>query len=117
MSQVAGANRRIHSRRSARLPARLSHEAESVDGVVENIGEGGAFFATENLELNAEEGSPVTLSFRCLREGAEQFVERPGSVLRTERYFDGEKVVRAYAVRFDETMSMDGVVPADAETV
>jgi hypothetical protein len=109
MSDVGQANRRIHSRRGSRLPARLAHESESVEGIVENIGEGGCFFATENLELNADEGSPVTLSFRCVKADEEHFVERNGSVLRTERYFDGEKVVRALAIRFDEQIDLGGV--------
>src|SRR5437762_2373613 len=100
MPEVGQANRRIHSRRTVRLPARLAHESDSIDGIVENIGEGGVFFATENLEMLLEEGASATLSFRCKKSGAEVRLERVGCILRTERHFDGERVLRTYAIRF-----------------
>jgi hypothetical protein len=109
MTDVSQSNRRIHSRRSARLPARLGNGTDSVEGIVENIGEGGVFFATENLELNVEEGAAVTVSFECVRPDGAERVERTGSILRMERYFDGEHVVRAFAIRFDESIALDGV--------
>jgi hypothetical protein len=102
-------NRRVHARRSARIPARLAHEGDGVDGIVENIGEGGVFFATETLELSVDDGAPVVLSFQCRRNGAEAPTELAGVVLRTERYFDGETVVRAFAIKFDALFDMDGV--------
>src|SRR5204863_7560466 len=102
-------NRRIHSRRKASVAARLTRQVDSVDGTIENIGEGGVFFATEDLELQVEEGSEVVLGFRCRQHGTDTTIQRAGCVLRTERYFDGESVVRAFAIKFDEVMSLDGL--------
>jgi hypothetical protein len=109
MSEVDAANRRIHSRHSVRLPARLSHGADAVEGTIENIGEGGVFFATQNLEIDVDEGAIGTISFRWVRNGTAEAVERTGSILRTERYFDGESVVRSFAMKFDATLAIDGV--------
>jgi hypothetical protein len=109
MSEVSAANRRIHSRRSVRLPARLTHRADAVDGTIENIGEGGVFFATHNLEIDVEEGAAGIVSFRCFRQGVPETVERSGTILRAERYFDGEAVVRAFALKFDSLLQLDGI--------
>ena len=108
MIEVTNANRRIHSRRKSRISARLSYESRSVEGMVENIGEGGVFFATEDLELAVEEGSEVQLSFPCKKDGVPHVFERQGCVLRTERYFDGEAVVRAFAIKFEEDVPVEG---------
>lgn len=109
MSEVSAANRRIHSRRSASLPGRLAHGSDAVDGTIENIGEGGIFFATHNLEIDVDEGAAAVISFRWVRSGTAETVERTGTILRTERYFDGEAVVRAFAMKFDELLALDGV--------
>jgi len=101
-------NRRIHSRRSVNVAARLDHADGSVDGVVENLGAGGVFFATEDLELKADDGASVTLSFRGAKDGADVELTRVGTVLRTELHFDGETVKRTFAIRFDEVASLDG---------
>ena len=108
MNHVSQDNRRIHSRRSARIAARLSHVDGSVDGVIENIGAGGAFFATEDLELKADDGGAVTISFRARRHGAEVDVECAGTVLRADLNFDGESVVRSFAIQFAEILALDG---------
>ena len=109
MSDVDAANRRIHSRRSVRLPARLTHGADAVEGTIENIGEGGVFFATQNLEIDVDDGAIGTISFRWIRNGAAEAIERTGSILRSERYFDGEAVVRSFAMKFEDTLEIDGV--------
>jgi hypothetical protein len=36
-------------------------------------------------------------------------VERSGTILRAERAFDGDQVVRHYAIKFDEAVSLDGI--------
>lgn len=107
MADATDANRRIHTRRKARIQARLSTGPDAVEGTIENIGEGGVFFATEDLELNVEEGSDVVVSFRCTKAGAAAALERKGCVLRMERYFDGVAVVRAFAIKFDDLMAVD----------
>jgi hypothetical protein len=109
MTDVSHANRRIHTRHKSHIPARLAHAANSVEGRVENVGEGGVFFATEDLELAVEEGSEVTVSFACRRDGVDASIERAGTVLRTERYFDGAAVFRAFAIKFDDLISLAGV--------
>jgi len=108
MSDVSQANRRIHGRRSARVAARLEHADGAVDGMIENIGAGGVFFASEDLELVAEDGSAVALEFRLRKDGADVPMRRTGTILRVERQFDGEAVVRTYAIRFDEVLAVDG---------
>ena len=92
-----GSERRIHPRTDTRLEATLSCAAGTIDGLVENVGAGGVFFATENLEVVVEEGGACTVAFSA--PSAE--VSQPGQVLRCERYFDGSKVIRAFAIKFD----------------
>lgn len=99
-------DRRIHSRVKTRVPARLLRGGDVVEGVIENIGEGGVFFATEILELPMDDGAEVTVEFRAVRDGTQQTVQLAGTVLRTERYFDGTAVVRAFAIRFDEPLDV-----------
>ena len=95
-----GQERRIHARVKTRVPARLVRGAEQVDGVIENVGEGGVFFATEILEVPLDDGSDVKVEFEAARGGAPAQMSVPGTVLRSERYFDGTAVVRAFAIRF-----------------
>ena len=104
--------RRVHSRRASDLRATLSHEGRSMDGVIENIGEGGVFFATETLEMLLDHGSHVEVRFPCRRDGEESVCELGGTVLRAERYFDGTKVVRAFAIKFDELFDLSGIALA-----
>ena len=107
---MSSENRRIHSRRKAHIVARLLLPTGSVDGKVENIGAGGVFFSTEDLELPVAEGAEVELVLRIRQDGADEVVRnRLGCVLRTERYFDGEKVVRAFAIKFDEVVPLDQI--------
>ena len=100
-------NRRVHSRRSVRLAAQVSCGKDSVEGTVENIGEGGAFFATKNLEIDLDEGEKATITFTL--PGAAAPTVRTGTVLRDELYFDGDAVVRSFALQFDEPLSLTGV--------
>jgi hypothetical protein len=99
-------DRRIHSRLKTRAPARLLRAGDVVEGVIENIGEGGVFFATEILELPVDDGAEVTVEFRASRGGPAETVQLAGTVLRTERYFDGTAVVRAFAIRFDDPIDV-----------
>jgi hypothetical protein len=101
--------RRVHPRRPSELPASLSSDGDRLEGVVENIGEGGVFFATETLEVVLEHGTRVGVAFTCNRNGRSEQIELPGTVLRTERYFDGTKVVRAFAIKFDELFDLTGI--------
>ena len=100
-------NRRVHSRRSVRLVAHVMCGKDSVEGTVENIGEGGAFFATPNLEIDLDEGEKATISFTL--PGAAEPTVRTGTVLRDELYFDGDAVVRSFALQFDEPLSLTGI--------
>ena len=93
--------RRIHPRRKTHLAATLERGTDAVEGVVENVGVGGVFFAPELLDLAASEGDAVLVT---LHVAPERRVRRSGSVLRADRYFDGSRVVRAFAIRFDERL-------------
>ncbi len=108
LQDVSHANRRIHARRITRVAARLVHADGAVDGVIENIGAGGAFFATEDLELKTEEGASAKLTFRCKKDGRDVEMTRAGTVLRADLHFDGKSVVRSFAVQFDEADPLDG---------
>jgi hypothetical protein len=109
MHEVDQANRRTHGRRSVRIRAQLTSGTDMIEGTVENIGEGGVFFATQILDADLDDGATTALTFRCLRNGTEELVERTATILRAERYFDGEVVVRAFAMRFDRAFALDGV--------
>ncbi len=109
MDEQSGAERRVHPRTNTSMVATMEHEGDTVEGMVENIGQGGVFFATEILEMLVDEGAPVTLRFTCRRDGVEEENRVPGTVLRTERYFDGTRVVRAFAVKFDDQLDLAGV--------
>jgi len=104
MNEIPHDDRRVHPRTKTDVPTSLEHEGQKVDGVIENIGRGGVFFATEELELVVDDGAEVTLRF----EADGKPCERLGTVLRTERYFDGTKVVRAFAIRFAEPYEVAG---------
>jgi hypothetical protein len=102
-------DRRIHSRIRTRIPARVRHGAECVEGFIENLGQGGAFFATDVLEVRIDDGADADVEFEVRRSGAAEPVRRHGTVLRSERYFDGENVVRAFAIRFDAELDLAGL--------
>ncbi|MCE9636616.1 MAG: PilZ domain-containing protein [Planctomycetes bacterium] len=99
-------DRRIHSRIRTRLPARLVRGAESVEGVVENVGQGGVFFATETLEVALDDGTDVEVEFEAWRGEQRVQLRLPSTILRAERYFDGTVVVRAFAIRFQEPIDI-----------
>jgi hypothetical protein len=94
--------RRIHPRTDARLDALLRSGDAAVDGVVENVGAGGLFFATENLESAIEDGAACVIEFST----ASVEIKQVGTVLRSERYFDGAKVIRAFAIKFDAQLDV-----------
>jgi PilZ domain-containing protein len=102
-------DRRIHSRVSTHVPARVVVGGETLEGAVENLGEGGVFFATQVLEQPVDEGSAVEVEIEGIREGSAVLLRLPGRVLRAERYFDGTAVVRAFAIRFDRQIELAGL--------
>lgn len=104
---MSGRERRVHPRTRIALSGELVRNGKIIEGVIENIGRGGVFFATEMLEIGVDEGDDVTLCFEAPKDGATMPLELPSSVLRVERYFDGERVVRAFAVRFDGELELD----------
>ena len=101
--------RRIHPRTPTHVPARLEAATGAVEGVIENFGRGGVFFATDDLEAPLDEGAAVTLICEAQRNGSPARLEVRGNVLRVERYFDGRTVVRAFAIRFDEPLDDAGL--------
>ena len=52
-------NLRRHPRRTLELPARLHLDWGQLEGTIENIGEGGAFFVTDTLEGAVAEGDLI----------------------------------------------------------
>ena len=56
-------NQRRSDRRPTRLPAVLAFPWGELDGTIENIAEGGAFFVTGTLEGAAEVGDRLTVAF------------------------------------------------------
>ena len=91
--------RRRYERRAVYLPARLeSPDRGVVDGHVANIGSGGAFFLTDDLETLLAEGADVTLTIESdtpLGKGIK------GYVLRIDTYFEDDRIIRSLAIRFD----------------
>ena len=102
-------DRRIHARLAVKLAARLVRDGVSIDGVVENVGQGGVFFSTETLETAVEDGARVRVEFDAVRDGAPVRICEDGTVLRAERYFDGQSVVRSFAIRFDREIALAGL--------
>ena len=94
--------RRIHPRTDTRLEAKLRCPDSLVSGIVENVGAGGVFFATEDLETSVEDGGACIVEF----EAPSKSVRQDGTVLRSERYFDGSKVIRAFAIKFDAQLDV-----------
>jgi len=102
-------NQRRHPRMEARIPAWAELAWGALEGNIENIAEGGAFFVTDTLEGAVDVGERVEMRFRD-PDSAEE-VRLAGSVLRLERYFHEGEVFRAFAVRFDEPY--EAARPAD----
>ena len=90
--------RRIHPRTVTNVRSTIRCGGSDVDGVVENIGRGGVFFSTGDLEARVDVGDPVTVALHVAERAPSEHV---GVVLRTERYFDGADVRRSFAVKFD----------------
>jgi len=95
---MAGDNLRRHPRKTIQLPARLDLDGDRLEGRIENIGEGGAFFVTDTLEGSVEEGDILHLEFAL--GGADR--RQAGIVLRVERYFHEGELFRAFAIKFEE---------------
>jgi hypothetical protein len=90
-------NLRRYIRRSERADARIRLSWGTLEGTVENIGEGGAFFATDTMEGIVEVGTPVELEV----SRSDGDFTATGTVLRFERYLHEGLVYRAFAIRFD----------------
>ena len=97
---MADQNQRRHPRIRTRIQARLGFSQFSIEGTIENIGQGGAFFATDTLEGSIHGGESVEVSFVEAETGDD--VKLRGTVLRVERYFHEGGLYRAFAVKFDE---------------
>ena len=95
--------RRIHPRTDTRLEATLRCGATAVIGIVENVGAGGVFFATDDLEAVVDDNAACCVEFETPGGSA---VKQDGTVLRGERYFDGSRVIRAFAVKFIEQLDV-----------
>lgn len=92
-------NRRQYPREKRIAPARVVFAWGMVEGRVENIGEGGAFFVTDTLEGVVVEGDRTELYVEDIPDSAP--VRLPGLVLRVERYFQEGEILRTFAIRFD----------------
>lgn len=101
-----GIERRIHPRAETRMSAELACGSDAVTGVIENIGAGGIFFATEDLEILVDDGADVVVRFEARHDDAPKNMECAGRILRSERYFDGARVVRAFAIKFAERLDV-----------
>ena len=95
--------RRIHPRTDTRIRATLRCRSDQADGVVENLGAGGVFFSTDDLEAAVDVGDGVVV---VLHLDGDATSEHAGAVLRTDRYFDGAGVRRSFAVKFDEEIEV-----------
>lgn len=108
-SEGAPQNRRAWSRLDVDLGARLRLASEKiVDGRLENLGRGGAFFVTDNLETSILAADPVELI--VVHASVETRIR--GTVLRLETFFSGTDVLRTLAIRFDEPLPDD--VPVES---
>jgi len=92
-------NLRRHPRRTTRIAARLIFPWGTLDGSVENIGEGGIFFVTDTWEGRVDVGDKMTVEFPTPEEV--EVTGFGGQVLRTERYFHEGEIFRAFAIRFE----------------
>ncbi len=97
-------NRREWSRHPVDMQARLRLASEKiVAGRLENIGRGGAFFVTDNLETSIVAADPVDL---LIVLGDDESTVR-GTVLRAETFFSGTEVLRSLAIRFETPLPDD----------
>jgi hypothetical protein len=76
-------------------------DGASVAGRVQNIGEGGAFFQTDDLESPVAEGDLVTV---LIGDPAADPLSIEGEVLRMDTEFHGGTVVRSLAIRFSTAL-------------
>jgi hypothetical protein len=97
---MAERNLRRYPRQVSRIPARVVFDWGALEGTIDNIGEGGALFATDTLEGIVQEEARATVCFEGDVPGAERRL--PGTVLRLERSFVGGEILRTLAIRFDE---------------
>ncbi len=106
-------NRRRHDRRAVRLMARLESSVRGkVHGHVVNIGSGGAFFITDDLETLLAENSEVTLYVAGDTPLAGGIT---GSILRIDTDFEDDRIVRSLAVRFDGPLPPKNMSAKDAD--
>lgn len=92
-------NLRRYPRRTARITARVDFGWGTLEGTIENIGEGGVLFVTDTLEGSVEVGDHAEVRFHPLPDAEESNV--PGEVLRVERDFLAGEILRTLAIRFD----------------
>jgi PilZ domain len=98
------ANRRRWERRTVHLTVSLVQtNGREIRGHVENIGSGGAFFTTDDLEMRVVEEDTVTLAFT---RSEEQQVKVEGQVLRIDTFFLTHSILRTLAVRFNTALTL-----------
>jgi hypothetical protein len=94
--------RRRWERRPFHAAARLVRgDGTAVAGSIQNLGEGGAFFATDDLESALGEGDDVTL---MIERGSRGTLAVSGQILRIDLDFVEAEVQRSLAIRFHETL-------------
>ncbi len=95
-------NRREHTRHQVEMAGKIRLASErTIEGRIENVGRGGAFFVTDDLEANVLAADPVELLLPDAN-GKESTVS--GVVLRLETFFSGTDVLRSFAIQFDEPL-------------
>ena len=99
---MPASNQRRHSRRPTELSAELAFDWGTLEGVIENVGEGGAFFVTDTLEGTVVVGDRLELEFHDREFGGE--TRFPGAVLRVDRYFHEGELYRSLAIRFERPL-------------
>lgn len=98
--------RRIHPRTATRIPTTVGHGDAAIEGVTENVGAGGVFFTTDDLEYAVEVEDTVVVVLHVAGRGE---VSMEGVIVRAERYFDGSDVKRSLAVKFEELLDLDSI--------
>ncbi len=101
---MSGPEKRAHERIAVRFTALVgAPSGKTLSGTVENLGVLGALIATPDLETPLDVGDRVTVSVE--RPGRES-IDVAGKILRLDQEFFGGDIRRAFAVRFEEEVSL-----------
>lgn len=106
VQRVVVEDRRRHTRIGLRHPADVKHRVQAAEGRLDDISAGGARFTTRHVDLDAAEGSFVTLRFSC-RQGTQRVdLQCVARVVHSRSYHDGQHDVRSMAVRFVDPLDI-----------